>query len=131
MDPSLSASLLNLTPEKLLKDLNTFRLLFEALVERDLRIYADYLDGKLYHFRDNSSGDEVDAIMEFKDGEYAAIEIKLGYNKIEDAKTSLKKFYDKVERKPIFMCIILGECSAIIKDKETGIYILPITALKP
>ena len=69
--------------------------------------------------------------MEFKDGEYAAIEIKLGYNKIEDAKTSLKKFYDKVERKPIFMCIILGECSAIIKDKETGIYILPITALKP
>ena len=41
------------------------------------------------------------------------------------------KFYDKVERKPIFMCIILGECSAIIKDKETGIYILPITALKP
>lgn len=131
VDPSLSASLLNLTPEKLLKDLNTFGLLFEALVERDLRIYADYLDGKLYHFRDNSSGDEVDAIMEFKDGEYAAIEIKLGYNKIEDAKTSLKKFYDKVERKPIFMCIILGECSAIIKDKETGIYILPITALKP
>lgn len=131
VDPSLSASLLNLTPEKLLKDLNTFGLLFESLVERDLRIYADYLDGKLYHFRDNSSGDEVDAIMEFKDGEYAAIEIKLSYNKIEDAKTSLKKFYNKVERKPIFMCVILGECSAIIKDKETGIYILPITTLKP
>ena len=51
--------------------------MFEALVERDLRIYADYLEGQLYHFRDNVSGDEVDAIVEFKDGEYAAFEIKL------------------------------------------------------
>ena len=61
-----------------------------ALVERDLRIYMDYLDGHLYHFRDNVSGDEVDSILEFRDGEYAAVEIKLSDGSVEDA----KKFND-------------------------------------
>ena len=80
VDPSLACSLLNLNADKLMKDLNTFGFLFEALVERDLRIYMEYLDGKISHFRDNISGLEVDSILEFTDGEYAAIEIKLGYN---------------------------------------------------
>ena len=87
----------------------------------------DYLDGHLYHFRDNASGDEVDAILEFKDGEYAAIEIKLNYRSIDSAKESLLKFYNNVSKKPKFMCIIVGNYSAIIKDEETGIYIIPIT----
>ena len=130
-DPSLSCACLGLTPEKLLRDLNTFGLMFEALVERDLRIYMDYLDGHLYHFRDNVTGLEVDSILEFSDGEYAAIEIKLGYNQVEEAKTSLLKFYDNMVKKPSFMCIIVGKCPAVIKDTETGIYIVPITALKP
>lgn len=85
-DPSLSCACLGLTPEKLLKDLNTFGFMFEALVERELRIYMDYLDGHLYHFRDNVTGLEVDSILEFADGEYAAVEIKLGYNQVEEAK---------------------------------------------
>lgn len=131
VDPSLSCAILDLTVEKLMHDFNTFGLLFEALVERDLRIYMDYLDGHLYHFRDNSSGDEVDAILEFKNGDYAAIEIKLTYQHIDYAKKSLLKFYKNVERKPIFMAIIVADYSAVIKDEETGIYILPITALKP
>ena len=91
----------------------------------------DYLDGHLYHFRDNTSGDEVDAILEFKSGEYAAVEIKLNYRSIEEAKESLLRFYNNVSKKPKFMCIIVGNFNAIIKDEETGIYIIPITALKP
>lgn len=130
-DPSLACACLGLTPEKLLKDFNTFGFMFESLVERDLRIYMDYLDGHLYHFRDNVTGLEVDSILEFSDGEYAAVEIKLGYNQVEEAKKSLLKFYDNMVKKPAFMCIIFGKCPAIIKDPETGIYIAPITALKP
>ena len=86
VDPSLACASLDLTVDKLLNDHETFGLLFEALVERDLRIYMDYLDGHLYHFRDNVSGDEVDSILEFRDGEYAAVEIKLSDGSVEDAK---------------------------------------------
>ena len=130
-DPSLASACLNLTIEKLLLDHNTFGLLFEALVERDLRIYMDYLDGNLYHFRDNTSGDEIDSILEFKDGEYAAIEIKLTSKGIEDAKKSLTTFYNKANKKPKFMCIIVGHFEAVMQEPEKGIYITPITSLKP
>lgn len=131
IDPSLSCASLDLSIDKLLNDHNTFGLMFEALVERDLRIYMDYLDGHLFHFRDNVSGDEVDAILEFRDGSYGAIEIKLSDGSIDAAKKSLIKFYENVEKKPKFMCIIVGHYEAVIKDKETGIYIIPITSLRP
>jgi len=131
IDPSLACASLDLSIEKLLNDHNTFGLMFEALVERDLRIYMDYLDGHLYHFRDNTSGDEVDAILEFRDGSYAAIEIKLSDRSIEEAKKSLMKYYENAIEKPKFMCIIVGHYEAVIKDKETGIYIIPITSLRP
>ena len=131
VDPSLACASLDLTVDKLLNDHETFGLLFEALVERDLRIYIDYLDGHLYHFRDNVSGDEVDSILEFRDGEYAAVEIKLSDGSVEDAKKSLMTFYKNVNKKPKFMCIIVGHYEAVIQDKETGIYIIPITSLRP
>lgn len=131
VDPSLAAAALGLTEQKMFNDLNTLGFLFEGLVQRDLRIYIEYLDGKLFHFRDNTSSDEVDSILEFSDGSYAAVEIKLSENGIEEAKKSLVKFYENAKRKPQFMCIILGHCEAVIQDKETGIYILPITSLKP
>ena len=130
-DPSLACACLNLTKEKMMKDLETFGFLFESLVERDLRVYMDYLDGKLYHFRDNVSGLEVDSVLEFEDGEYAAVEIKLGYNEVDDAIKSLKNFYNNMIKKPKFMCVIVGVCQAAYKDPESGIYVLPITALKP
>lgn len=130
-DPSLACACLNLTIQKLLLDHDTFGLLFEALVERDLRIYMEFLDGNLYHFRDNITGDEVDSILEFANGEYAAVEIKLTSKGIESAKKSLITFYNNVEKKPNFMCIIVGHYEAVIKDPETGIYIIPITSLKP
>lgn len=131
VDPSLCCASLQLTADKLLNDHETFGLLFEALAERDLRIYAEYLDGYLYHFRDNSSGDEVDAIIEFNDGSYAAFEIKLSYLGIQDAVSSLSRFYVNVKKKPVFMCVIVGHCEAIMKDPETGVFIVPLTSLKP
>ena len=130
IDPSLACASLDLSVDKLMKDLNTFGLMFESLVIRDLTIYMDYLDGRLFHFRDNNSGDEVDAILEFKDSNYGAVEIKLTSDGIEAAKASLTNFYKNVDKKPQFMCIIVGHYEAIVKDPETGIYIVPITALK-
>ena len=130
-DPSLACACLNLTKDKLINDLNTFGFMFESLVERDLKIYMNYLDGDLFHFRDNVTGLEVDSILEFSDGEYAAIEIKLGYNQVEEAKQNLLNFKNNMLKKPKFMCIIVGYTDIIARDPETGIYILPITALKP
>lgn len=109
--------------ESLLKD--TFGFLFESLVERDLRIYIESLGGNLYHFRDNITG------LEVSDGNYAAVEIKLGSNQIEEATKNLLTFQDNMVKKPKFMCIIVGNYQAVVKDPKTGIYILPITALKP
>lgn len=129
-DPSLGCAVLNITPEKLINDLETFGLYFEALCERDLRIYAESIGAKLYHYRDNNTGLEVDSIVEIADGEYGAIEIKLGSNKEEEAVQSLKKFYELAEVKPKFMCVICGLYDAVIKRPD-GIYVLPITALKP
>lgn len=130
-DPSLACACLDLTTEKLMDDLRTFGLMFEALVERDLKIYMEYLDGSLYHFRDNTTGLEVDSILEFRDGEYAAVEIKLGFNQVEDAKKSLISFYNNMIKKPKFMCIVVGFTDVIARDPDTGIYIVPVTALKP
>lgn len=130
VDPSLGCAVLNITPEKLINDLETMGLYFEALCERDLKIYAESIGAKLYHYREVDTGLEVDAIIEIADGEYGAIEIKLGANKEEEAAASLKKFYNSAEVKPKFMCIICGLYNAVVKRPD-GIYVLPITALKP
>lgn len=130
-DPSLACACLDLTKDKLINDLKTFGFMFEALVERDLKIYMDYLDGKLFHFRDNVTGLEVDSILEFNSGEYAAVEIKLGYHQVDEAKKSLIEFSNNMVKKPKFMCVIVGYTDVIAEDPETGIYIVPITALRP
>ena len=84
----------------------SFGFMFESLVERDLKIYIESLDGCLYHFRDNVSGLEVDAILEFPGGDYGAVEIKLGSNQIEEAKKNLLNFSkNMICREIIFMKI--------------------------
>lgn len=128
-DPSLGCAALNITPEKLINDLETFGFYFESLCERDLRIYAESIGGNLYHYRENNTGMEVDAIVEISDGEYGAFEIKLGANQEEEAAANLKKFYNSVDVKPKFMCIICGLYNAIVRRPD-GIYVIPITALK-
>lgn len=130
-DPSLAMALMNIHYKELLNDTKTFGFLFEALVERDLRIYIESLNGKLYHFRDNASGIEIDSIIEFPNGEYAAIEIKLGSNQLEEAKNNIIKYKSKMDKQPIFSCIIMSNYDAVMYDKENNIYMFPITALKP
>lgn len=131
IDPSLACAVLDLNQEKLISDLNTFGLMFEALVERDLKIYMEHLDGNIFHFRDNVTGLEVDTILEFKDGEYAAVEIKLGAGSIDEAIKSLSKFKENSVKKPKFMCVIVGCIDYIGWDEKNDVYIFPITALKP
>ena len=128
-DPSLVCGILGLTTESLINDVNFLGFLFEALCERDLRIYIESYNGNLYHFRDNTTGLEIDSIVEMPNGDYGAIEIKLGTDKIEEAAKNLLKFNELAKKKPKFLCIISGLNEAIIKRPD-GIYVIPITALK-
>ena len=114
----------------MINDLETIGLYFEALCARNLKIYAESIGANLYHYRENDTGVEIDAIVEIADGEYGAIEIKLGANKEEEAVVSLKRFYELAEVKPKFMCVICGLYDAVVKRPD-GIYVLPITTLKP
>ena len=130
VDPSLACSVLGLKQEQLINDLELFGFMFESLVVRDLRIYIEYLGGHIYHFHDNNTGDEVDAIVELSDGNYGAIEVKLGVGKIDEAVNSLIKFSKSCDVKPKFMCVISGMIDYAYKRPD-GIYVVPITALKP
>lgn len=128
-DTSLAVAALGLDVEGVMNDVNTFGFLFESLVEHDLRVYIESLGGNLYHYRNNVSGLEVDAIVELRNGDYGAIEIKLGTDDISGAMEKLKKFSEtEVKKKPKFMAVICGLCSTItIRD---GIYVFPLTTLK-
>ena len=89
-DPALAIAALRLSKRELLGDLVTFGLMFEALCERDLQIYASVNGGKLYHYRDGR-GNEIDAVVEMPDGSWGAFEIKLGTNQIDDAAAKLAR----------------------------------------
>lgn len=133
-DPSLACALLKLTPMHLINDLNTFGFLFEALVERDLKVYAESFGANLYHYQDYS-GKEIDAVIELSDGRWAAFEIKLGANQIDKAAkelVALKKVIAKEEggNPPDVLCVICGMSNAAYQ-RDDGVYVVPITALKP
>jgi predicted AAA+ superfamily ATPase len=134
IDPSIATAVLGLSPLDLINDLNTMGLLFETLVVRDLRVYADALDGQVYHYRDKS-GLECDAIVHLRDGSYGMIEIKLGGDKlIEDGAISLKELRDNIDtthmKSPSFMMVLTG-----VGDfpylRDDGIFVVPIGCLKP
>lgn len=132
-DPSLACALLGATPEKLLGDLNTLGFLFEALCERDLRIYAESFNAKLYHYQDYS-GREIDAVIELPDGNWCAFEIKLGANQIDDAAKQLIDIRNALSSQkggfpPSILCVICGMANAAYK-RDDGVYVVPITALK-
>lgn len=96
-DPSLAAALLNATPEMLLNDLNTLGFLFEALCERDLKIYAESFDADLYHYQDYNNN-EMDAVIAMPDGKWCGFEIKLGANQIDMAAENLIKIKMKLRQ---------------------------------
>lgn len=129
-DPALAASLLNASPENLIYDVETFGLLFESMVIRDLRIYAQFLNGKVSHYRD-SDGLECDAVIHLNDGKWAAFEIKLGANKLDEVAANLIKLKNKVDvkQKPSFLAIITATNYGY--KREDGVYVVPIGCLKP
>ncbi len=131
-DPAMACALLNITPEKLLGDLNTFGFLFEGLVERDLSIYAQSFGAKLFHYQDYK-GNEIDAVIELENGDWCAFEIKLGAKKIDDGAENLIKVCKNIEdnggKAPIIKCVICGLSNAAYQ-RHDGVYVVPITALK-
>ena len=133
VDPSVAASALGLGPDDLIEDLNTFGLLFETLAVRDLRVYADALNGQIYHYRDKS-GLECDAVLHLRNGNYGLIEIKLGGDTlIEAGAKTLKQLADKIDttkmKSPSFLMVLTGVGQyAYLRDD--GVYVAPIGCLK-
>lgn len=130
-DVSIPSSILGFTSNTLINDMQTLGYLFESLVIHDLRIYMEYLGGKLYSFNEYSMNAEADALLEFEDGEYALVEVKLSLSGVEDAKKSLLKVRSIMTKPPIFMLVVVGISNIFYRDKETGIFIAPLTSLKP
>ncbi len=129
-DPSFACSLLGITQEdKLIGDLQTFGFMFEALCVRDLRIYAQAFGGELYHYQDYENN-EIDAVIEMPDGSWSAFEIKLGANQIDAAAQSLLKIQAKFLKPASSLCVICGLSNAAYRRPD-GVYVVPLTALRP
>ena len=131
-DPSLAAALLNASPEMLLQNLNTLGFLFEALCERDLKIYAETFGAGLYHYQDYNNN-EMDAVIEMPNGEWCGFEIKLGANQIEAAAENLIRIRNDIKnnggKEPSSLCVICGLSNAAYQRPD-GVFVVPITALK-
>ena len=132
VDTSIPCSILNITKEKLINELDTFGLLFESMCIRDLKVYADSFNAKVYHYHDYNDN-EIDAVIELDNGEWCAFEIKLGVKQIDEAAKSLLHIKNIIEREgkkaPKVMCIISGLSNYSYK-RDDGIYVIPILALK-
>lgn len=134
VDPSIATAILDANPNDLIQDLNTFGLLFENLVIRDLKIYTQSLDGNVYNYRDKS-GLEADAVIHLNDGRWGLIEIKLGGETlINEGALTLTKLKEVIDQdkmnKPAFLAIITATDSFAYK-REDGVYVIPIACLKP
>lgn len=132
VDPSIGTAALGLGPKDLMNDLESFGLFFEDLAVRDLRIFADVLDGRLYHYRD-SSGLECDTVLHRRNGTYALIEIKLGGEKaIEEAADSMKQLAETIDHtrmpQPSFL-MVLTAVGPYAYRRPDGIFVVPITCL--
>lgn len=132
-DPALACALLKATPEKLQGDLNTFGFMFEALCERDLKIYAESFGANVFHYQDYQNR-EIDAVIELDNGTWCAFEIKLGANQIDSAARELISIRDKIAEEkdgvpPSVLCVICGMSNAAYQRAD-GVFVVPITALK-
>ena len=133
IDPSIATASLGIGPSDLINDLNTFGLVFENLCVRDLRVYAESINGSLYHYRDSSSL-ECDAVIHLRNGDYGLIEIKLGGDMlIEEGATNLIKLKDKLDttkmKRPSFLMILTATGNYAYKRKD-DICVVPIGCLK-
>ena len=132
-DPSIATAALGIGPDDLVNDLNTFGLFLETMAVRDLRVYAEALNGKVYHYRDKN-GLECDAVVHLRDGRYGLVEIKLGGDElINEGVETLKTLASKIDstrmKEPSFMMVLTGVGTYAYK-REDGVYVVPIGCLK-
>ncbi|MCL2444242.1 MAG: DUF4143 domain-containing protein, partial [Treponema sp.] len=129
-DPSLAVGALGLSPGKVKSDLNYFGMLFESLVIRDLRIYAEANDGKVYHYRD-SRGMEIDVIIEYPDRTWAAFEVKMGFSAQDEAAKNLLAFAKKIDQEkmgpPAALTVITANGMAC--RRKDGVNVVPLSVL--
>ncbi|MCD8221139.1 MAG: DUF4143 domain-containing protein [Clostridiales bacterium] len=133
VDPSIATAALGIGPDDLLNDLKTFGFLFETLCVRDLRVFADALNGEVYHYRDKD-GQECDAVVHLRNGKYGLIEIKLGGDKlIEEGAASLKAMQAKIDTDKMktasFLMVLTGVGDYAYRRRD-GVYVVPIGCLK-
>jgi len=132
-DPSIATAALGIGPQDLVNDLNTFGLIFETLAVRDLRVYAEALNGKVYHYRDKN-GLECDAVVHLRDGRYGLVEIKLGGDDLIDEGTAaLLKLSGKIDtgrmKAPSFMMVLVA-VGRYAYRRDDGVYVVPVGCLK-
>ncbi len=135
IDPSIATAALGLGPEDLINDMETFGLIFETLAVRDLRVYADALDGKVYHYRDKNNL-ECDAVIHRRNGSYGLVEVKIGGSTpISEGAESLKELSAKIDQSrmkaPSFLMVLTGIGDFAYKRPEDGVFVIPIGCLKP
>lgn len=135
IDPSIATAALGMGPKDLINDMATFGFIFEALAIRDLRVYADALDGKVYHYRDKNNL-ECDAVIHLRNGSYGLVEVKIGGTEpIREGAESLKTLSSKIDstrmKIPSFMMVLTGIGKFAYKRPEDGVLVVPIGCLKP
>ena len=129
-DPSLTSALLGASPKMLLRDIRTFGLLFESLALRDLEIYAEAMEGSLYHYQDYD-GDDFDAVVQTPDDGWSAFEVKLDPGQVDEAAEALVRIASKFKHNPpTALGVIVGKSGLAYRRKEDGVYVLPLTSLK-
>lgn len=132
-DPSIGVAALGIGPNDLVNDLSTMGLFFESMCIRDLRVYADAIDGTVYHYRDGN-GLECDAVVHLRNGNYGLIEVKLGGEKnIEEGAKNLKLLASKIDdtkmKSPSFLMVLTGTSRYAVR-RDDGVYVVPIGCLK-
>ena len=135
VDPSIATAALGLGPTDLMNDLNSMGFFFEAMCVRDLRVFAEALNGKVYHYRDKS-GLECDAVVHLRNGQYGLIEIKLGGDSlIKDGAATLNALESQIDttrmKSPAFKMILTATGEYAYRRPEDGIYVVPIGCLRP
>lgn len=129
-DPSIAAALLGASEKMLLRDFQTFGFLFESLAIRDLQIYAETIGARLYHYQDYD-GREIDAVVQFDDGAWSAFEIKLNPADVDEAAEGLIRIASLFRHNPpTSLSVVVGKYG-IAHRRADGVYVLPITALRP
>lgn len=135
IDPSIATAALGMGPKDLINDMETFGFIFETLAIRDLRVYADALDGKVYHYRDKNNL-ECDAVIHLRNGSYGLVEVKIGGTEpIREGAESLKTLSSKIDstrmKTPSFMMVLTGIGNFAYKRPEDGVLVVPIGCLRP